>query len=86
MIRINFGTLLANPDHFTWTTFTKDLNPTSFGCSAGGCVASDYRESMGRERLEPVPGEILQWLDRWQQRHHGKFLPQGRRAEMGPRL
>jgi hypothetical protein len=25
-----------------WTTFTKDLNPTSFGCSAGGCVGADF--------------------------------------------
>jgi hypothetical protein len=26
----------------SWTTFTKDLNPTSFGCSPGGCVAADF--------------------------------------------
>jgi hypothetical protein len=26
----------------SWTTFTKDLNPTSFGCSAGGCVGTDF--------------------------------------------
>ena len=26
----------------TWTDFTKGLNPTSFGCSAGGCTAADF--------------------------------------------
>ncbi len=28
----------------TWTSFTKDMNPgpTSFGCSAGGCVETDF--------------------------------------------
>lgn len=25
----------------TWTTFTSSQNPTSFGCSAGGCTAAD---------------------------------------------
>jgi hypothetical protein len=27
-----------------WTQFTKNLNPTTFGCSAGGCVASDFQK------------------------------------------
>lgn len=30
------------PDITTWTTFTKPLDPTSFGCSANGCVSSDF--------------------------------------------
>ena len=38
------GTSPANPSISTWTTFTKDLNPTSFGCSAGGCVGSDFEK------------------------------------------
>ncbi|MEO7425665.1 MAG: DUF1080 domain-containing protein [Fibrobacteria bacterium] len=37
-----FGTTPSNPTVYTWTSFTKDQNPTSFGCSAGGCVASDF--------------------------------------------
>lgn len=39
-----FGGSPANPSVSTWTSFTKDLNPTSFGCSAGGCVASDFEK------------------------------------------
>ncbi len=39
-----FGGSPANPSISTWTSFTKDLNPTSFGCSAGGCVASDFEK------------------------------------------
>ncbi len=31
-----------NPTITTWTTLTKDLNPASFGCSVGGCVAADF--------------------------------------------
>jgi hypothetical protein len=38
------GTSAANPSISTWTTFTKDLNPTGFGCSAGGCVGSDFEK------------------------------------------
>jgi hypothetical protein len=34
----------ANPTITTWTTFTKDLNPTGFGCSSGGCTASDFEK------------------------------------------
>lgn len=26
----------------TWTTFTSSQSPTKFGCSSGGCVASDW--------------------------------------------
>lgn len=37
-----FGGSPANPSVSTWTTFTKDLSPTGFGCSAGGCVAADF--------------------------------------------
>jgi hypothetical protein len=40
-----FGTGGATlPDITTWTTFTKDLvpGPTTFGCSAGGCLATDF--------------------------------------------
>jgi hypothetical protein len=37
-----YGGSPANPSVTTWTTFTKDLNPTSFGCSAGGCVSADF--------------------------------------------
>jgi len=37
-----FGGSPANPSISTWTTLTKDLNPTSFGCSAGGCVSADF--------------------------------------------
>lgn len=39
-----FGGSPANPSVSTWTTFTKNLDPTSFGCSAGGCVASDFEK------------------------------------------
>ncbi|MEO7424040.1 MAG: family 16 glycoside hydrolase [Fibrobacteria bacterium] len=39
------GSTAANPTISTWTTFTKDLNPTSFGCSAGGCVTSDFEKT-----------------------------------------
>jgi hypothetical protein len=30
------------PDITTWTSFTRDQNPSSFGCSASGCVSSDF--------------------------------------------
>jgi hypothetical protein len=39
-----FGGSPATPSISTWTSFTKDLNPTSFGCSAGGCVAADFEK------------------------------------------
>lgn len=32
----------SSPEITTWTTFTKALNPASFGCSANGCVSSDF--------------------------------------------
>ena len=32
----------SNPDITSWTTYTKDLNPTSFGCSAAGCIGTDF--------------------------------------------
>jgi hypothetical protein len=34
----------TNPTITTWTSFTKDKNPASFGCSAGGCTASDFEK------------------------------------------
>ena len=30
------------PEITSWTTFTKTLNPASFGCSANGCISSDF--------------------------------------------
>ncbi len=27
-----------------WTTYTQSMNPTSFGCSAGGCTQADWRK------------------------------------------
>ncbi|MEO6094857.1 MAG: family 16 glycoside hydrolase [Fibrobacteria bacterium] len=30
------------PDITTWTSFTKSMNPASFGCSANGCISSDF--------------------------------------------
>jgi hypothetical protein len=30
------------PEVTSWTTFTRNQNPTSFGCSTGGCVSSDF--------------------------------------------
>jgi hypothetical protein len=40
--RFNGGPQL--PTITTWTTFTKDLNPTSFGCSVGGCTSADFEK------------------------------------------
>jgi Domain of Unknown Function (DUF1080) len=37
-----FGDTFSNPTVVSWTTFTSDKNPTTFGCSAGGCTASDF--------------------------------------------
>lgn len=37
-----FGNTYENPTITTWTTFTSTQNPTSFGCAAGGCIASDF--------------------------------------------
>lgn len=37
-----FGNTFENPTITTWTTFTSSQSPTSFGCSAGGCNASDF--------------------------------------------
>jgi hypothetical protein len=37
-----FGNAPVKPSISTWTTLTKNLNPTSFGCSAGGCVDTDF--------------------------------------------
>lgn len=37
-----FGDTYANPDITTWTDFTSGKNPTSFGCSPGGCTSSDF--------------------------------------------
>jgi hypothetical protein len=39
-----FGGNPRNPSISTWTNFTKDLNPTSFGCSSTGCVAADFEK------------------------------------------
>lgn len=41
------GGSAANPSISTaaavnWTNFTKNLNPTTFGCSANGCVSGDF--------------------------------------------
>jgi hypothetical protein len=36
------GTSPVNPSISTWTTFTKNLSPATFGCSASGCVGSDF--------------------------------------------
>lgn len=40
--RFNAGP--ANPAITSWTTFTKDQNPASFGCSAGGCTSADFEK------------------------------------------
>lgn len=40
--RFNGGPSL--PTITTWTTLTKDMNPTSFGCSAGGCTSADFEK------------------------------------------
>ena len=37
-----FGDTYMNPTISTWTTFTANQNPTSFGCSAGGCTSADF--------------------------------------------
>lgn len=37
-----FGATYENPTITTWTTFTSTQNPTSFGCSAGGCTSADF--------------------------------------------
>ena len=37
-----FGDNYQNPNVTTWTNFTANQNPTSFGCSAGGCTSSDF--------------------------------------------
>lgn len=38
-----FGTAGPSlPDITTWTTYTKPMNPASFGCEAGGCVGTDF--------------------------------------------
>lgn len=38
--RFNAGA--ENPTITSWTTFTQGLDPTKFGCSAGGCTAGDF--------------------------------------------
>ncbi|MDB5104732.1 MAG: hypothetical protein JWP91_2421 [Fibrobacteres bacterium] len=40
--RFNGGPTL--PTITTWTTFTQPLNPTSFGCSEGGCTSADFEK------------------------------------------
>lgn len=37
-----FGDTYNNPTVDSWTTFTAGMNPTSFGCSPGGCLSSDF--------------------------------------------
>jgi Domain of Unknown Function (DUF1080) len=37
-----FGDTYSNPTIDSWTSFTSGMNPTSFGCSVGGCVSSDF--------------------------------------------
>lgn len=32
----------SNPDITSWTTYTKDLQPASFGCSSTGCIGTDF--------------------------------------------
>jgi hypothetical protein len=39
-----FGGGASNPSVTTWTTFTSTKNPTSFGCSAAGCVSADFEK------------------------------------------
>lgn len=32
----------SNPDITSWTTFTKDQKPATFGCAVNGCVGTDF--------------------------------------------
>lgn len=42
-----------------WTTFTSTLNPTTFGCSTGGCTASDYANVWNTNGWNQVRVEVF---------------------------